>query len=182
MKIIQKVKNKIFKKKLAKLGFDMEDEENERIATGFNNAGLGGNHFVKCMAVGVQTHKLQIICEAISNRKDAGRFLQLKPIVIQCHSCSDNMALKKGVEFAGETIYFKSIDDIIEHLTTCKGIICDCGKKRPYLENCKKCKIKWNESAHHYLGYRKDYLFTDKQKKQIEKYKKQFVNVGEGEK
>ena len=33
--MIQKIKNKLFKKKLAKLGFDMEDEENDRLASAF---------------------------------------------------------------------------------------------------------------------------------------------------
>ena len=169
MKFIQKIKNKIFKKKLANLGFDMEDKEEVRIVEAISEAGLGGDHFVKCMEVGVKTHQLQTICESMSGRKEAGRFMQLNPIVLQCNSCSCSMALRKGVKFAGETTYFESMEDVVEHLNTCDGIICDCGKKRNYLEDCKYCGIRWSESSQHYLGFRKDYPLTDKQKKQIEK-------------
>ena len=46
--MLKKIKNKIFKHKLKKIGFDMSDgSENERLATTLNEKGLGGNHFVK---------------------------------------------------------------------------------------------------------------------------------------
>jgi len=177
MKIIQNVKNKIFKKKLANLGLNMEDEKEAELADKINESGLGGDHFVDCMATAVETHKLHVICESISGRKEAGRFLQREPLVIQCGTCGEDFSVRKGVIFVEETKNLETIDNIIDHLCKCDGIICDCGSKRPYLEDCKKCKIKWDESSQHYMGFRKDYTFTDKQKKQIEKYKKRFAIV-----
>lgn len=177
MKLIQNMKNKIFKKKLANLGFDMENEEESRLAEGINKAGFGGDHFVECMKDAIATQKLQKVCETISGKKEAGRLLQREPLVIQCGTCGEDFSVKKGVIFVDETINLETTENIIKHLCECDGIICDCGVKRPYLDDCKKCKIKWTESAHNYLGYHKDYKFTDKQKKQIEKYKKRFVNV-----
>ncbi len=142
--IVNKIKNKIFKRKLAKLGFDMEDEENDRIATAFNEKGLGGDHFVKCMADGIATQRLQKVCEILSKRKEAGRYLQRSPLVIQCHFCQENFAIKDGVDFAGATINLESLENIINHLITCDGIICDCGKKVFYFDKC-KCGKKWDE-------------------------------------
>ena len=149
-----------------------EGSENERIATAFNEKGLGGNYFVKCMQDAIRTKNLQEICEKLSGKKEAGRYLQEKPLVIQCNTCGNDFSIKKGVVFVEETINLDTLANIINHLCTCDGIVCDCGTKRPYLEDCKKCKIEWAKSSHHYLDYRKDYPFTKKQREQIKKYNK----------
>ena len=170
--MFQKIKNKIFKKKLSKLGFDMDDEENDKIATAFNERGLGGNHFVKCMEDAIATTRLQNICETLSGRKEAGRYLQKKPLVIQCNVCQENFATKDGVDFAGTTINLNSIENIITHLITCEGVICDCGKKIFYFDKC-KCGKKWNERSIYLRGINQDCV-TKKQKEQIKKYNKKF--------
>ena len=167
--MIQKLKNKIFKRKLSKLGFDMNDEENINIAEALNNKGLGGNHFVKCMENGLKTKRLQDVCELLSGRKEAGRYLQLKPIVIQCHFCQKDFATKEGVVFVDKCINLKSLENIVKHLISCDGIICDCGKKVHYFEVC-KCKRKWDERSIHLMNIRKEVL-TKEQKEQIKKYK-----------
>jgi len=171
--MIQKIKNSLFKRKLSNLGFDMEEEENKRIAEGLNNAGLGGNHFVKCMEDAIATKNLQRICEVLSRRKEAGRYLQKKPIVIQCYFCQENFATKNGIEFAGPTINLESVDNIIKHLISCNGIICDCGKNVNYFDVCVKCKRKWDERSVHLKDINQDYV-TKKQKDQIKKYNKKY--------
>lgn len=171
MKVIQNIKNKIFKNKLSKIGFDMEDEENDRIATAFNEKGLGGNHFVKCMQDAIRTKNLQDVCEKLSGRKEAGRYLQEKPLVIQCNSCQENFATKKGVDFAGKTIFIESLTEIINHLITCDGVICDCGKKVLYFDKCKKCGRKWDERSVAIRDWNPK-MRTKKQKEQIKKYEK----------
>ncbi len=169
--MLQKIKNKIFKRKLEKLGFDMNDKENDRLAEAFQEKGLGGTHFAKCMEVGLKTHNLQKVCEALCGRKEAGRYLQLKPLVIQCHSCQENFAIKEGVEFAGATKCIGEITDIVEHLISCEGVICDCGKKVLYFDECKKCKRKWDERSVALRGWNPT-MRTKKQKEQIKKYNK----------
>ena len=169
--MLQKLKDKIFKRKLAKLGFDMKDEENDRLASVFQKRGLGGNHFVKCMEVGIKTHNLQKVCEALSGRKEAGRYLQIKPLVIQCHSCQEDFSDKEGVEFAGKVKCIGDLDKIVQHLLTCDGIICDCGKKVLYFDTCKKCKRKWDKRAY-YLKRINQKCVNKKQKEQIKKYNK----------
>lgn len=176
MKIIQSIKNKIFKKKLENIGFDMtKGSENERIATAFNEKGLGGNHFVKCMEDGIRTNNLQEICERISGRKEAGRYLQKKPLVIQCHSCQNDFSDEEGIKFAEtKVIDLESLSNIIDHLTTCEGIICDCGNKVFYFDECKKCKLKWEKRSVCLRKRNQDYV-TKKQKQQVKKYEKKFA-------
>jgi len=172
--MIKKIKNSIFKRKLEKLGFDVsKGSENERFATALNERGLGGNHFIKCMADAIATKKLQDICEVLSGRKKAGRYLQRKPIVIQCNSCQENFAIKDGVEFAGSTINLESLENIISHLITCDGIICDCGKKVFYFDKCKKCGLEWTKRSAHLKDINQDSI-TKKQKKQIKDYKEKY--------
>jgi len=167
--MFQKIKNKKFKKKLSKLGFDMsEGSENEKLATALNERGLGGNHFVKCMENAIATKNLQRVCEIVSGRKKAGRYLQRKPLVIQCYFCQENFAIKNGVNFAGATINLESLENIIQHLMTCEGVICDCGKKIFYFDKC-KCGKKWNERSVHLKDINQDCV-TKKQKEQIKKY------------
>lgn len=171
-KFKDKIKDKMFKRKLRKLGFDMsKGSENERIATALNERGLGGNHFVKCMKNVIATKNLQRVCELLSERKEAGRYLQRKPIVIQCNSCQENFATRAGVNFAGATINLESSENIIKHLISCDGIICDCGEKVFYFDKCKKCKRKWDERSV-YLKDINQNRVTKKQKEQIKKYKK----------
>jgi hypothetical protein len=170
-----KISNFFFRRKLEKLGFDMsKGSENERIATALNERGLGGNHFVKCMEDAIATKNLQRVCEIVSGRKEAGRYLQRKLIVIQCHSCQENFATKEGVDFAGATINLESLENIIKHLTSCDGVLCDCGNKVLYFEKCKKCGLKWDERSAHLKDINPDCI-TKKQKKQIEIYKKKYL-------
>lgn len=181
MKIIKNIKNKIFKKKLEKIGFDMKDEENNKISEAFNEAGLGGNHFIKCMEDGIRNKNLQDLCERISGRKEAGRFLQQKPLVMQCHSCQNDFSDEKGVTFAGEpTIYLESLEKMIKHFITCDGVICDCGKKVLYFDDCKDCKRKWDERSIALMSWNPE-MRTKKQKEQIKEYKQKFVNATESE-
>lgn len=156
------------------MGFDMtEGSESERIATALNERGLGGDHFIKCMEVGMANKRLQTACELVSGRKEAGRYLQLKPLVIQCHSCQGNFSTKKGQDFAGPTIYMASLNEIMQHLITCDGVICDCCTKVLYFDTCKKCKRKWDERSVHLRDLNQDYV-TPEQKKQIEIYNKKY--------
>lgn len=172
---MEKISNFFFKRKLAKLGFDMsKGSEDERIATAVNERGLGGNHFVKCMEDAIATKNLQRVCEILSGRKEAGRYLQRKPIVIQCHSCQENFSIKEGVDFAGATINLESLENIIRHLISCDGVVCDCGKKVPYFDKCKNCGLEWDKRSAHLKDINPDYM-TKKQKKQIEIYKKKYL-------
>jgi hypothetical protein len=171
--MIQELKDYLFKRKLTKMGFDMEDEQNKKIAFAFTEkVGISKDHFLECMEEGLATKRLQDICEVLSGRKEAGRYLQREPLVIQCHTCQKNFSDKKGVIFVNETINLERLDNIIKHIIYCEGVICDCGIKRHYFDDCKKCKIKWTESSASLLGYRKDYPFTKKQREQINKYNK----------
>jgi hypothetical protein len=177
--MIQQFKDYLFKRKLTKMGFDMEDKENKKIAFVFTEkVGIPRDHFLECMENGLATKRLQDACEVLCGRKEAGSYLQIKPLVIQCHTCQKDFSDKQGIIFVDETINLSSLSNIIKHLIACDGIICDCGIKRPYFEDCKKCKIKWNEASASLLGYRKDYPFTKKQREQLKKYKKEIVNNG----
>jgi len=172
MEIIKKFKDKMFEKKLEKFGFDMDDKENKTIAFGFTEkVGMDKNHFLKCMEDAVATKKLQNVCEAFSGRKEAGRYLKRKPLVIQCHTCQENFATRDGVDFAGATINLESLENIIKHLISCDGVSCDCGEKVFYFDKCKKCKRKWDERAVHLKDINQNYV-TKEQKEQIKKYKK----------
>ena len=172
MGIIQNIKDRSFKKKLESLGFDMEDKENKTIAAfGFTDkVGMSRKHFVKCMEDGVATKRLQQTCELVSGRKDAGRYLQREPLVIQCGFCQKDFAIKDGVKFAGATINLKSLENIMHHLISCEGVLCDCGNKVFYFDKCKKCKRDWKERSAHLKDINKEGL-TKKQKQQIKEYK-----------
>lgn len=177
--MIQKIKNLIFKKKLSKIGFNMsKGSENERLATALNERGLGGDHFVKCMEDAIATKNLQKVCGMLSKRKEAGRYLRREPLVIQCHSCQKNFAIKDGVDFAGKTINLESLENIVNHLISCDGVVCDCGKKVLYFDDCKKCKKKWDKRA---IALRKwnPKMRTKEEKKQIKEYNKKFGLSGD---
>lgn len=176
--VIKKIKQKIFEMKLKKLGFDMKDDKNSRCGQALGlfaeRSGTSQSHIIKCLEDAMATKKLQDVCEKLSGRKEAGRFLQRepKPLVIQCHTCQKDFSDKKGVIFVEETINLGSLSNIVHHLITCDGIMCDCGTKRPYFEDCKKCGISWKDSSASLIGYRKDYPFSKKQREQLKKYKK----------
>jgi hypothetical protein len=172
----QLISNFFFKRKLKKLGFDMSSgSENERLATTLNERGLGGNHFIKCMEGALLTKRLQEICEVISGRKEAGRYLQKEPLVIQCHSCQKDFSIKEGVTFAGEKmINLENLENIIKHLITCKGIICDCGKNVFYFDKCKKCGLEWDKRSI-YLGKINQQYVTEEQKKQVKIYRIKYL-------
>ena len=144
--MFKKIQDKMFKRKLEKLGFNMEDEENNKIAFGFTEkVGMNKSHFLKCMEDAMATKKLQQICELLSGRKEAGRYLQRKPLVIQCYFCQGNFAIKEGIDFAGATINLESLENIIKHLIFCGGVFCDCGKKVLYFDKCKNCGLNWGK-------------------------------------
>jgi len=176
--VIKKIKQKIFEMKLKKLGFDMKDNENSRCGQALGlfaeKSGTSQSHIIKCLEDAMATKKLQDVCEKLSGRKEAGRFLQREPepLVIQCNTCQKDFSDKKGVIFVEETINLGSLSNIIQHLITCDGIMCDCGTKRPYFEDCKKCGISRKDSSASLIGYRKDYPFSKKQSEQLKKYKK----------
>lgn len=170
-----KMPNWLFKRKLSKLGLDMSDKKEAEIAETLNEKGLGGNHFIKCMETAIATKNLQKVCELLSGRKKAGRYLQKKPLVIQCHSCQENFAIKKGVDFAGETINLESLENIVKHLINCDGVICDCGKKVLYFEKCKNCGLEWDKRSVD-LMRRNPKMRTKKEKEQIVKYQVNILN------
>ena len=169
MRILDKL---IFKKRLKTIGIIAEDNTDRKIVDALlkiNNTPKKQKYLIKCMKETVKTIKLQEICEKLG-RKDAGRYLELKPIVIQCHSCHINFSTKKRYVFVKRTTYKESLAKIIEHLISCKEIICDCGRLCLYFDDC-KCGLKWNERSVNLMHYRKDYPFTKKQRDQINKYK-----------
>ena len=176
--MIQKIKNKLFRRKLANLGLDMENQKEAEFADALNERGLGGDHFVKCMEVAIKTKNLQKVCEVLCGRKEAGRYLQIKPLVIQCHSCQKDFSNEKGVNFAGKVKCLGEIDKIVEHLISCDGIICDCGKKVLYFDECKKCKRKWDERSYCLRKWNPK-MRTPEQKEQIKKYNKLISNTKE---
>lgn len=116
------IKKAILKYKLKKVGIEPLSQEDDKILGVIAKISGSSDYVVKALERSKTNIVLQELIEKVYGKKDAGGYLQLEPIVIQCYTCYKNFATKKGVTFAGPTIYEKDINNIYHHIGTCEEV------------------------------------------------------------
>jgi hypothetical protein len=108
---IEKLKKRMFIKKVRDLNVEVETEQDKKIIGIFYDHAKDDKTRKRMLASlenSALTLQLQQMGE-LCGRKDCGRIIQKEPLVIQCHYCQKNFSDKVGISFAGHsTINFGS--------------------------------------------------------------------------